>query len=84
MTLNEFQLLHQIEQVDLLYNEGVYIGKRRQGDQIVLLYQLEGFYIEVFYKRYRRVISRLLCFRSTEFILPYLEHINVEELINAH
>ena len=81
MTLFDFQLLDNSEKMDLLYEQGVYIGKRKETDQSILLYQVESFYVEVFYKKHRRFVSRLHCFSSTALLDPYLEQIHVEHLV---
>lgn len=81
MTLFDFQLLSQNEKIDLLYEQGVYIGKRKEEGLTVLLYGLESFYVEVFYKKYRCFITRVHCFNSTVFIEPYLDQIDVEHLV---
>lgn len=80
MTLYHFQLLPLPEQIELLYKDGVYIGKRKGEWSSVLLYQLESFYVEVYYRKHRCYVSRLHCFRSTELLDPYLEQIEVEHL----
>ncbi len=81
MTLNEYKQLAQSEKIDLLYKEGVYIGKRMVGDFRVVLYQLESFYVEVLYKDYRRNISRLSFSQYTGILDPYLEQIDIEMLV---
>jgi len=81
MTMYDFQLLPEQQQVELLYHSGVYIGKRREGISIILLYQLESFYVEVVYRKYRSHVKRLHCFDSTELLDPYLEQIDVENLV---
>lgn len=81
MRLHEFVRLPEKEKTALLYDQGVYIGKRRQGSSVVLLYQLDGFYAEVFYRRYRREIDRISCFSGTARLDPYLMAINVESLV---
>ncbi|RYZ00679.1 MAG: hypothetical protein EOO11_00710 [Chitinophagaceae bacterium] len=81
MTLFAFQLLTPAEQLDLLYEEGTYIGKRKVGGQVRILYQIEGFYVEVYYTKYRCVAEKLVCFRSTIPLEPYLEFIDVEHLV---
>lgn len=81
MTLYDFKLLTDNKQLDILYKQGVYIGKRKYGHEIVVLYQLEGFYVEVFYVKYRCYVHRLHCFHSTLLLDPYLEDINVEHLV---
>lgn len=81
MTLFKFRLLDESEQVDLLYKDGLYIGKRKDDRKTVVLYQLEGFYIEIHYRKYRQSITHLHCFTTTEPLIPYLELVDVEELM---
>jgi hypothetical protein len=81
MTLFDFQILAQNEQIDLLYREGVYVGKRKQGDHTLVLYQLESFYVEVWYLQYRKWIEKLHCFRSTSLLDPYLDLMDLEHLV---
>jgi hypothetical protein len=81
MTMYDFQLLPEQQQIETLYKVGVYIGKRREGVSIILLYQLESFYVEVVYRKYRSHIKQLHCFDSTESLDPYLEQIDVENLV---
>ena len=82
MTLFDFKLLAENDQLDLLYKEGVYIGKRKHNEIIVLLYQLDSFYVEVFYKKYRYYVQEVRCTDRTDCLDPYLEQINVEQLVS--
>jgi hypothetical protein len=79
--MHDFTHLPQKEKVALLYEHGVYIGKRRNGKIIAVLYQLEGFYAEVFYRTYRREIGTISCFSDTVRLDPYLAGIDVEHLV---
>lgn len=81
MTLFEFQVLPMQEQVNVLYEQGVYIGKRKADKLTVLLMQLDSFYVEVFYRKYRQDITRLRCSASTWMLDPYLSQIDVEYLV---
>jgi hypothetical protein len=81
MTLCEFSLLPEKEKIVLLYDQGVYIGKRKLGGIVVLLYQLEGFYAEVYYRQYRRIVDRIRAFADTHRLDPYLAQIDVEHLV---
>ena len=81
MRMHDFIHLSQKEKVSLLYEQGVYVGKRKQGPTIVVLYQLDGFYAEVFYRTYRREIDRISCFSGTKRLDPYLAGIDVEYLV---
>ena len=81
MTLQDFLELPQDEQVGLLYEQGVYIGKRKLCKTAVVLYQLEGFYAEVYYQKYRCLIECISCFAGTARLDPYLPQIDVEHLV---
>lgn len=82
MTLFDFKLLSQREQLDLLYQQGVYIGKQKKVDVTVLLYQLDSFYIEIYYRKYRCYVLGVRCFTTMERLDPYLEQIAVDNLVN--
>ncbi|HEV7621662.1 MAG TPA: hypothetical protein VGO09_08015 [Flavisolibacter sp.] len=81
MKLSDFKLLPLKEQLDILYYQGSYIGKRKAGPVIIILYQLEEFYIEIYYTDYRRHISRVNYFVSTCFLDPYLEQMTLEHIV---
>ena len=82
MTLEEFLCFRQSEQINLLYRDGVYVGKRKQGKFAVLLYQLDSFYSEVVYYNYRRHIYKIRCSDSTNILDPYLQQIAVTHLVS--
>lgn len=81
MMLDNFTRLTNEEKTALLYDHGVYVGKRKIGITRVVLYQLEGFYAEVYYRRYRRDIEKIVCFATTARLDPYLMEIHVEHLV---
>ncbi|HEU4472173.1 MAG TPA: hypothetical protein VFR58_13870 [Flavisolibacter sp.] len=81
MTLFDFQLLAEEQQIGILYEQGVYIGKRKEEAITVLLYQVEGFYVEVFYRFYRRHIEKLRSSAAVSILEPYLEQIDVDQLV---
>ena len=80
MTLSEFQSFSEHERIDILYKEGIYIGKRKKEQLTALLYQVDSFYVEVIYRKYRRHIASMKCTGSTTILDPYLEQITVEHL----
>jgi len=82
MTLTDFKLLSYRKQVDLIHKEGVFAGKRKIFSRTVILFQLHTFYIEVYYSEYRKIVHHFYCTESPEILDPYLEQINVEELVN--
>lgn len=83
MTLSEFSLLNLDKQIATLYKRGVFVGKQKKGDETIVLYQLDTFYIEIFYTKYRTYISHLRCFDSLEELTPYLSQINIDIIISC-
>ncbi len=81
MTLCAFESMKPCEQLDLLQAEGVYIGKRKVRHLSLLVYQLEDFYIELYYSHYRRTLKDVRCFTSTLDLDPYLEDILIEDVV---
>lgn len=83
MGLKEFCSLPIEEQIEHLYEEAVYIGKRKRHFRTTLLFQLESFYVEVQYAQYRQVVNQIYCTTATSVIDGYLDQINVEDLVGC-
>jgi hypothetical protein len=80
LSLTEFMELPQELQFDVLHKHGVYVGKRKLAEQTVVLFQLHGFYVEVYYRQYRKTIDRIITSDHTEILQPYLDQINIRDL----
>ncbi len=78
--LSEFNELPQELQFELLHRDGVYVGKRKLGNQVIILLQLYGFYVEVHYKQYRKKIEHLIISGDTDMLQPYMDQIRVRGL----
>jgi hypothetical protein len=83
MEFYKFRMLNQNEQIDLLYKEGIYIGKLKEGSSIVVLYQLDSYYIKIFYQKYRWYVSRIYCFTSTTLLDPYLDQVSANDMVKC-
>jgi hypothetical protein len=82
LSLTEFIDLPQELQFEVLHKHGVYVGKRKADKQTIVLFQLHGFYVEVYYRQYRKVIDRVVTSDSTDILQPYLDQINIRDLNN--
>jgi hypothetical protein len=80
LSLTEFSNLPQELQFDVLHKHGVYVGKRKLDTQTVVLFQLHGFYVEVHYLQYRKVIDYLISTDNIDILQPYLDQINIRDL----
>lgn len=81
MTLYHFNLLKGPEQWQALWERGIHIGERFSQGHHVLLYQVEGFYVEVYYNMDNNSLHRLRSFKSTDQLTPYLRKISIVELL---
>ena len=80
LSLKEFTDLPQDLQFEVLHKHGVYVGKRKIANQSVVLFQLHGFYVEVHYKQYRKIIDHIHTSEATDMLQPYLDQINIGDL----
>jgi hypothetical protein len=53
------------------------VGKRKFNDMHVVLYQLDTFYVEIYYRTYRNEISNLVISEDTNVLQEYPDQINV-------
>lgn len=67
-----FEALEQNDQMDLLHQEGVYIGKIKSGSGTILLYQYHTVYVEVVYSVHRLHVAEIRCFTDTAVLDRYL------------
>lgn len=80
LSLAEFIELAEEHQFDILHKHGVYVGKRKDNEQTIVLFQLHGFYVEVYYKQYRKTVDRIVTSDNADILQPYLTQIDVRDL----
>jgi hypothetical protein len=80
MTLYEFNLLSENDQAEVVWS-GSHIGERTENEYEILLYQVDGFYVEVFYHKEQNQIVRFRSFSSLNQLNPYLEQIDLKRIL---
>jgi hypothetical protein len=68
-------------QIDLTIENGVLIDHRQEQDELLLLFQLESFYVELTYLEAREEILAIYSSEDDGILEPYLERMDVSELI---
>jgi hypothetical protein len=79
MTLYQFNALDKTQQAEIVWN-GAHIGNRRDEEYEILLYQIDSFYVEVYYHPDHNVISKMRSFPSTDQLAPYLQQIDIKKM----
>jgi hypothetical protein len=80
LTFKEFVVLARSEQLNILQRDGAHVGKRVDGANIVILFQLHSFYVEVYYEQYRKKVRDLVFSESADIVKPYLNQIRLDGL----
>lgn len=60
--------------------DGVYIASRRGLFCSIALFQVEDYYVEIFYNKKTNEVGRVKTFYGTELLEPYLKHIDISEI----
>ncbi|HEX8313980.1 MAG TPA: hypothetical protein VF609_03255 [Flavisolibacter sp.] len=81
MTLKQFRSLPLHTQEKLLINNGTFLFDRKAVGIKVLLYQLSGFYVEVFYDTTTAKVSLIKSFTDTDGLEAYLYKIDISEVV---
>ena len=77
MKLSQFNLLDESEQVAMLLEDGVLVAERFYKEFTILLYQLRGFYVEVYYHKTYEVIQGFRSFENLSSLDPFLAAIDI-------
>ena len=81
MTLFEFKQLDLDQQSEVTWEQGVHLSTRFHGIQAILLWQIDGFYVEMFYNRIENEVETLKSFCSTIPLTPYLSQIDISAVL---
>ncbi len=59
----------------------VHVGDRLNGPHSIMLYQFDNFYVELFYNSLDNEIQRFRGFINPDLLTPYLNQIDLQELM---
>lgn len=78
MTLQNFVILNEIEQIEAFWN-GIFVGERANGAFRIICHQLNDFYVE--YKILGGHYISMRSFKNPDMLQPYLSQIDISNLI---
>lgn len=81
MTLQQFRAAACEAQERLVKARGVFLMERKSLGVSVLLFQLDGFYVEVFYNSAADSVSFIKSFNDMDGIEAYLINIDISEVM---
>ena len=77
MTLNQFNALDELEQAEAIWKNGVLLGNRTEGEYNHILYQIDGFYVELHFQMKQNTIKGARVFSNPDHLQPYLEQMTI-------
>lgn len=80
MKLQQFRSASKEVQEKMVKVEGVFLMERKSLGVSVLLFQVDGFYVEVFYNTATNSVSFIKSFEDMDGIEAYLERIDISEV----
>jgi hypothetical protein len=80
MTLTQFSRLQKEEQIAIIKKEGIFLFIRQECGIDIILYQIDGFYVEVFFEAANNHNFRIRSFDDTAALDAYLQDINLSEI----
>jgi len=83
MTVFEYHKMSEEEQMDVLMHSGVLVGERKSSFYQVKLYQIEGFYVELYHHTHFNVVVNINVFTNTDCLEPYLKAVDIDALMYA-
>lgn len=82
MTLDEFTLLNDARQAQILLERGTFLTDRLYKNFSIILYQLDNFYVEVYHNLRYDIMQGMRCFEDDDALQPYLESIDISCLVS--
>lgn len=77
MTVTDFTHLDETIQAEILLRRGTFLTERLYKNFTIFLYQLDGFYVEVYHNLRFNMLQGMRCFEDDETLQPYLESIDI-------
>lgn len=81
MTAQHFRTLNPRKQNRKLLAEGVCIADIKREEVHALLFQVDTFYVEVFFHQDADEVLFVRCFEGTDELEPYLQNIDLSHVI---
>jgi hypothetical protein len=80
MGISEFNFMDGMAKTQVLASEGVFLAERSDGCFRISLYQVNDFYVEIYYHKTRCFYICIRSFEDVGEIYPYLQDIDISEV----
>lgn len=81
MSQEQFSCLDKAAQRIYLLTQGTFLAERQTGIYDLMLYELDGFYVEAAFLKRTNRLAFFKTFADVDATAPYLEQINLDDLL---
>jgi len=80
MNMEDFNFLDAVAKTEVISLEGVFLAERSEGCFRISLYQVDTFYVEIYYHTTRYFYVCIRSFEDQGELSPYLESVDISEI----
>ncbi|HEV3224544.1 MAG TPA: hypothetical protein VGZ90_16810 [Puia sp.] len=80
MHISEFNFMDGMAKTQVLATEGVFLAERNEGCFRISLYQVNDFYVEIYYHKTRCFYICIRSFADVGELYPYFQDIDISEV----
>jgi hypothetical protein len=80
MDIRDFNFMDGMAKTEVLSTEGVYLAERNDGCFRISLFQVNDFYVEIYYHKTRSFYICIRSFEEVSELFPYLDKIDISEV----
>jgi hypothetical protein len=77
--MHDFDEMDAIEKLQVLAEQSVFLLQREEGCFKISLYQMENFYVEIYFHRTQFSYKNVRVFSNTSELAPYLDAIDISD-----
>jgi len=82
MKSKKFKCLNKEQKINTLLKYGSFLADRKYGPFKIMLYELNGCYVEAYFLSWRKEVMFFNVFETVENLQPYLRKIDLSELFH--
>lgn len=83
MKMKDFKILQPDEQMDIIEKKGAFLDHRTSGSYSIALFQIDGFYVELFFHVIKLIYKKIRIFENTTLLDPYINSIDITDLCDC-
>jgi hypothetical protein len=83
MTIEDFDYMEVLEKTEALSDYGAFLAKRTDGCFSIALYQIEGFYVELYYNIPQNCLVSIRSFEAVSELYYYLEEVDISDFFSS-